>query len=196
MSPLGAGFRRMAGEFDAWQEAVALVLREGQTGGRVRREVRGRWKSLLKVLRFRQRPRFEIVPRRFRRTGSQESVRKFFRRRSVSPGPKRASTEVWVLVHTGTARASKFLPRGLRCSRRVRWSASCVVILIRPRRRSGFRAAVKVVLSIASNEATAPISGGSGRFKDIINENCPLVRPSGRSALSKRRASIRAARCT
>jgi hypothetical protein len=37
--------------------------------------------------------------------------------------------------------------------------------------------------------------GGSGRFNDIISEYCPLVRPSGRSASSKRRASARAARC-
>ena len=39
MSPLEAGFRnRLARVFDAWQEAVALVLREGQTSGRVRVE--------------------------------------------------------------------------------------------------------------------------------------------------------------
>ena len=40
MSSLDAGFRkRLARVFDAWQEAVALVLREGQTSERVRREV-------------------------------------------------------------------------------------------------------------------------------------------------------------
>jgi hypothetical protein len=40
MSPLDAGFRkRLAIIFDAWREAVALVLREGQTLGSVRRDV-------------------------------------------------------------------------------------------------------------------------------------------------------------
>jgi len=40
MSPLDAGFRkRLAMIFDAWREAVASVLREGQTHGSVRRDV-------------------------------------------------------------------------------------------------------------------------------------------------------------
>jgi TetR/AcrR family transcriptional regulator, transcriptional repressor for nem operon len=40
MSPLDAGFRkRLAIVFDAWREAIASVLREGQTYGRVRRDV-------------------------------------------------------------------------------------------------------------------------------------------------------------
>jgi TetR/AcrR family transcriptional repressor of nem operon len=40
MSPLDAGFRRrLATIFHAWREAVASVLREGQTHGRVRRDV-------------------------------------------------------------------------------------------------------------------------------------------------------------
>jgi len=40
MSPLDAGFRkRLARIFDAWREAVASILREGQANGRVRREV-------------------------------------------------------------------------------------------------------------------------------------------------------------
>ena len=40
MSPLDAGFRkRLAIVFHAWREAVASVLREGQTHGRVRRDV-------------------------------------------------------------------------------------------------------------------------------------------------------------
>jgi len=41
MSPLDAGFRkRLAIIFDAWREAVASVLREGQTRGSVRRDVK------------------------------------------------------------------------------------------------------------------------------------------------------------
>ncbi len=152
--------------------------------------------SWLRVMRYQQRRGFEIVPGRLRRTGVQERVRKFFRRRSGSPGPRRASIAAWVLVHTGTARASNFLPCALNSSRRARWSSWSFITLIKPRRCSGLRAAVNVVRSIARNEATDPIAGASGRFKDIINENCPLVRPRGRSALSKRRASARAARCT
>ena len=61
---------------------------------------------------------------------------------------------------------------------------------------NGMRAAVNVVLSISSSDATAPMSGSSGRLRDIINENCPLVSPLGRSASSERRASALAARCT
>jgi TetR/AcrR family transcriptional repressor of nem operon len=41
MSPLDAGFRkRLAIIFQAWREAVASVLREGQTHGSVRRDLR------------------------------------------------------------------------------------------------------------------------------------------------------------
>jgi AcrR family transcriptional regulator len=40
MSPLDPGFRnRLAIVFDAWRDAIASVLREGQTHGRVRRDV-------------------------------------------------------------------------------------------------------------------------------------------------------------
>jgi AcrR family transcriptional regulator len=40
MSPLDAGFRkRLATVFHAWREAIASVLREGQTHGSVRRDV-------------------------------------------------------------------------------------------------------------------------------------------------------------
>jgi hypothetical protein len=80
---------------------------------------------------------------------------------------------------------------------RLRRSAASTATLIRRRRCIGLSAAVKVVLSIPSSDATAPMSGGgSGRFKDIINENCPLVSPIGRNASSKRRANALAARCT
>jgi hypothetical protein len=145
----------------------------------------------VRVIAGRSRPMCRVQP-----TGVQEILRKFFRRRSGSPRSRRASTAAWVLIHTGMARASNSFPRGVNCSRRARWSSRFVVILIKPRRRSGFSAAVKVVRSTASNDATAPIAGASMRFKDIISENWPLVRPSGRRALSKCRASARAARCT
>ena len=55
----------------------------------------------------------------------------------------------------------------------------------RARRSRGLRAAAQVVRSIASSDATAAIPGGSGRFRDIKSENCPFVRPRGRSASSK-----------
>jgi ATP phosphoribosyltransferase len=57
------------------------------------------------------------------------------------------------------------------------------------------RLAVSVVRSMASSDATDPIEGGFGRFKDISRENWPLVKPTGLSTMSKRRASARAARC-
>ena len=41
MSPLDEGFRkRLANVFQAWQEGIAAALREGQAGGRVRRDVK------------------------------------------------------------------------------------------------------------------------------------------------------------
>ncbi len=96
----------------------------------------------------------------------------------------------------GTARASNLRPFGVSVIRRVRRSAESAVTLSRARRRKGLRAAVKVVRSMARSDATDAIDGGSGRFKDIISENCPLVRPRGRNASSNRRASALAARCT
>ena len=65
----------------------------------------------------------------------------------------------------------------------------------RSRRCSGLSAAVSVVRSMDSSDATEPMLGGSGRLSAIIIEYWPLVRPSGRSASSNRRASPRAARC-
>src|SRR5215831_13932628 len=88
---------------------------------------------------------FKIVLGRFQCVGIQESTRRAFLRRSGSPRPKRASTAAWVLVHSGTARASNFFPFGVSSSRRARWSPWPVVILVRRRRCSGFRAAVNVV---------------------------------------------------
>ncbi|MNT49306.1 hypothetical protein D3C72_1861490 [compost metagenome] len=68
-------------------------------------------------------------------------------------------------------------------------------MLTSPRRSKGFSAAVSVVRSMARRLATGPIGGGSGRLSDISSENCPLVMPTGFSALSKSRAKARAARC-
>jgi hypothetical protein len=126
----------------------------------------------------------------------QESARKLFRRRSESPSLRSASTAVWVFVQTGTARASNPCPFAVSVIRRPRPSAGSAVTLTRRRRHKGFRAAVKVVRSMASSKATAAIPDGFGRFRDIISENWPFVRPIGRSASSKRRASALAARCT
>lgn len=126
----------------------------------------------------------------------QDTARRFFRKRSGSPSGSRASTAMWVLLQTGTARASNLRPFGFSVTMRLRRSAESTCILSKPRRANGFRAAVNVVRSIPSSDATAPKSGGSGRFSDIISENCPLVSPIGRSASSKRRASALAARCT
>jgi hypothetical protein len=126
----------------------------------------------------------------------QENARKLFRRRSGSPLGTSASISQCVRCQTGTARTSRLRPFAVRVVRRLRRSLASAVTLTRPRRCNGFRAAVKVVRSIASSDATAPIPGGSGRFKDIISENCPLVTPRGRRASSKRRASALAARWT
>jgi hypothetical protein len=128
--------------------------------------------------------------------GDQETARRFFRKRSGSPSGRRASTATLVLLQTGTACVSNLRPSEVRVMMRLRRSAGSTLILSKARRCNGLRAAVNVVRSIPSSDATAPMSGGSGRFRDIISENCPLVSPIGRSASSKRRASALAARCT
>jgi hypothetical protein len=51
--------------------------------------------------------------------------RKFFRRRSGSPGPRRASTAAWEVVHTGTARGQQRSPL-----RSQLQQASTVVIVV------------------------------------------------------------------
>ena len=125
-----------------------------------------------------------------------DTARKFFRNRSGSPSGSSSSTATWVFLHTGTARASNLRPLAVSVMTRLRRSAGPALTFTKPRRSNGFRAAVNVVRSIPRSDATAPISGGCGRFSDIISENCPLVSPIGRSASSKRRASALAARCT
>ena len=127
---------------------------------------------------------------------SLESARKLFRRRSGSRSPSKPSIARWVLFQTGTARASNLRPFGVNVIRRARRSCGSGLILSRARRRNGLRAAVKVVRSMASSDATSAIPGGFGRFKDIMSENCPFVRPNGRNASSNRLASALAARCT
>jgi hypothetical protein len=106
------------------------------------------------------------------------------------------STSRWVLSQTGTALASNCWPLPLSCIIRLRLSAGSGEIFTSPRRTRGFNAAVNVVRSMASREATGPIGGGTGRLRDIKSENCPFVRSNGRSASSNRRAKLRAARCT
>jgi hypothetical protein len=118
------------------------------------------------------------------------------RSRSGSPSCKSASTSRLARSHTGTAAASRVLPFPVSLIRRPRRSDGSMVTLTRPRRSSGLSAAVNVVRSTASSDATDPMPGGSGRLSDIIRENWPFVRPTGRNASSKRRASPRAARCT
>jgi hypothetical protein len=125
-----------------------------------------------------------------------ERTRKLLRRRFGSPSGRTPSICRWVRSQIGTARLNNLIPLGDRASNRLRRSAVPVVTVTNPRRSNGFNAAVNVVRSIASKDATSAIAGGSGRFSDISNENCPFVRFSDRSASSKRRAKARAARCT
>ena len=126
----------------------------------------------------------------------QESAARFLRSRSRSPILSDASRSRWVCSQTGIAEASRVLPAGVRLTRRPRRSAGSLATVTRPRRWSGLSAAVSVVRSMASRVATDASPAGSGRLSDIMRENWPLVRPMGRSASSKRRASARAARCT
>ena len=77
----------------------------------------------------------------------------------------------WVLFQMGTARASNLRPFDVSAIKRERRSIGFAVRLSKARRCKGLRAAVKVVRSIASSDATAAIPGGSGRFSDINSEN-------------------------
>lgn len=126
----------------------------------------------------------------------QEMARRLFRRAFQSKVGTSFSISSCVRCHTGTARARSLRPFSVRMRTRLRRSDGSDSTVTRPRRSRGFNAAVRVVRSMASREATGPIGGGSGLFSDMSSENCPLVSSKGRSASSKRRASARAARCT
>jgi hypothetical protein len=126
--------------------------------------------------------------------GTHDKAFKSRRSRSGSTPPNRASASACVLCQTGTALSSKFHPLEVRLSKRPRLSAGSIFVSTKPRRTSGFRAAVSVVRSIARGDATDPMPGGSERLSDISKENCPFVSSSGRKASSKRRAKARDAR--
>jgi len=118
------------------------------------------------------------------------------RSRFAVPSGMGRSTSSWVLFHTGTAWASRRRPLTVSLRMRLRRSAGSGDTSTSPRRSSGFSAAVSVVRSIASNDATGAMDGGAGRLSDMSRENWPLVSSNGRSASSKRLANARAARCT
>jgi hypothetical protein len=127
---------------------------------------------------------------------SQEIALRPLRRQSALPLSRDAVTISWVRSQTGSADASSVLPGAVRLSRLPRRSEGSVATVSRPRRSSGLMAAVRVVRSMPRREETDAMLADSGRLSDIRRENWPLVRPIGRSASSKRRASARAARCT
>lgn len=101
----------------------------------------------------------------------QESARKLLRSSSGSRSGISCSTSSCMRFHSGSARARRLHPSSVSFRMRVRRSDWSLNIFTNPRRSSGFRAAVKVVRSIASRDATGPIDGGSGRFSDIKREN-------------------------
>ncbi len=141
-------------------------------------------------------PQLRSIPRSEMNHSNRESSSMLLRTPAGSCALSSRSTSSCVLFHTGNASASSVLPSSVRIKIRfLRSDLSCST-LNKPRRSSGFNAAVKVVRSIASSSATGAIGGGTGRFSDTRSENCPLVKPNGRSTSSKRRASARAARCT
>ncbi len=125
-----------------------------------------------------------------------DSARKPRRSSSGFPSGICRSISSCVRFHAGIASASSFRPFEVSFKIRLLRSSRSAVIWTSPRRSRGFNAAVNVVRSMASSDATGPIEGGSGRFSDISSENCPFVSPCGRSASSNRRPRARAARCT
>ena len=125
----------------------------------------------------------------------QEMARRLWRRAFQSIAGSALSISSCVRCHSGRARARSRRPSSVRARMRLRRSEESFWIFTRPRRSSGLSAAVRVVRSMARSDATGPMGGGSGRFRDIRSENCPFVNPNGRSATSKRRARTRAARC-
>jgi hypothetical protein len=131
-----------------------------------------------------------------RRPEPQAIARSSRRNRSAPPSGISFSISSWVLCQTGKARASNRRPLSVSINIRLRRSAGSGEIFTSPRCSSGFKAAVSVVRSIESNDATGRIDGGSGRLSDINSENCPFVSSNGRKASSNLRASARAARCT
>jgi hypothetical protein len=101
--------------------------------------------------------------------------------------PRALSMRRCVASQIGPAARSRARPASVRTRRRIRRSAGSSRAASRPRCSSGLRLAVRVVRSIASNAATAPSVGGSGRLSAASNENWPLVKPTGRKASSNAR---------
>ena len=82
------------------------------------------------------------MPGRFRHAGVQQGVRKFFRRRSGSAGPRRASTAASVPVQAGDGTGQQLPPL-----RSQLQEAGTMVIVVcsdldQAGRRNGFKAAV------------------------------------------------------
>ncbi len=85
------------------------------------------------------------------------------------------------------------VPAGVGAIRRPTLCPSeSAVTTTRPRRSNGLSAAVSVVRSMASSDATDAIPAGFGRFSDIMSENLPVGQPSGRR--TPRRNGARSAR--
>ncbi len=71
----------------------------------------------------------------------------------------------------GTALANRVLRFGVRVIQRLRRSSGSAATVTNPGLSNGFRAAVYLVRSIATKDATAAIAGGWGRFSDISSES-------------------------
>ena len=172
---------------------LMVDARPGAGPAMTQMQTRNSGKKSFRLLRRRSKPSRQAQPGVL---PPSDRTRKLLRRRFRSPSGSRPSSCRWVRSQMGTALANNVIPFGARVIKRLRRSPGSAVTVTNPRLCNGFSAAVKVVRSIASKDATAAIAGGSGRFSDISNENCPFVRSRGRRASSKRRARARAARCT
>ena len=77
----------------------------------------------------------------------------------------------WVPSQIGTALANRVLPFGVRVIQLLPRSPGSAATVTNPGLPNGFRAAVNLVRSIATKDATAAIAGGWGRFSDVSSEN-------------------------
>ena len=119
-------------------------------------------------------------------SAAYSSIRKSLRSRSGSPSPSAASISPCVRSHTGAASASSFFPCAVKRSVARADPQDPLSTFTRPRRSSGFTAAVKVVRSIASKSAMAAMPGAPA---DSETSSARIARSSVPPAAAPRRTA-------
>ena len=126
---------------------------------------------------------------------ASESARRNPRPGGAAPAGSDASSTACSRRQIVSACCRASWPLGVIVTKRRRRSPAPSLISISPRRSSGFKSAVTLVRSIASNPLSPPMDCDAFPAMNIKAEYCPLVSPTGCNARSNRRPRRLAARC-